>query len=159
MISGCEDTQTSADVSDVGTFKLPDPQGRAGGACTSTLLNLLYKDNETPEDEYTFVQVLDMMRTSLKRGGFTQIPQLTSANKLDMNAKFDIVPPEATGKRRALMVGINYTGHDPGELSGCQNDVFNMVRIRMLVLSFGGRSRSVFFWGGEARNFASSKPW
>ena len=30
MISGCEDAQTSADVSNVGKFQLPDPAGRAG---------------------------------------------------------------------------------------------------------------------------------
>ena len=39
MISGCEDSQTSADVSNVSSFQLPDPKGRAGGACTSALLN------------------------------------------------------------------------------------------------------------------------
>ena len=38
MISGCEDSQTSADVSNVSAFSLPDPNGRAGGACTSALL-------------------------------------------------------------------------------------------------------------------------
>ena len=49
MISGCEDSQTSADVSNVSEFSLPDPAGRAGGACTSTLLNILYKDcKQTP---------------------------------------------------------------------------------------------------------------
>jgi len=30
MISGCQDSQTSADVSNVATFQLPDPNGRAG---------------------------------------------------------------------------------------------------------------------------------
>lgn len=38
MISGCEDKQTSADVSNVSSFSLPNPNGRAGGACTSALL-------------------------------------------------------------------------------------------------------------------------
>lgn len=38
MISGCEDSQTSADVSNVSNFSLPNPNGRAGGACTSALL-------------------------------------------------------------------------------------------------------------------------
>ena len=38
MISGCEDAQTSADVSNVSSFSLPDPNGRSGGACTSALL-------------------------------------------------------------------------------------------------------------------------
>ena len=32
MIFGCHDTQTSADVSNVATFQLPDAAGKAGGA-------------------------------------------------------------------------------------------------------------------------------
>ena len=32
MISGCDDHQTSADVSNVHSFQLPDPAGAAGGA-------------------------------------------------------------------------------------------------------------------------------
>ena len=43
MVSGCEDRQTSADVSNTATFQLPDSAGRAGGACTATLLNVLYE--------------------------------------------------------------------------------------------------------------------
>ena len=38
MISGCQDSQTSADVGNVSSFSLPNPSGRAGGACTSALL-------------------------------------------------------------------------------------------------------------------------
>ena len=34
MISGCRDSQTSADVGHVGAFQLPDPAGRAGGAAS-----------------------------------------------------------------------------------------------------------------------------
>ena len=129
MISGCEDKQTSADVSNVGAFKLPDPAGRAGGACTSTLLNILYKDEQVPEDDLSFTEVLTKMRESLKKGGFTQIPQLTSANAIDVNTDFDLVPKTATGTKRAVMIGINYVGHDPGELRGCHNDVLNMVSL------------------------------
>jgi metacaspase-1 len=100
MISGCEDDQTSADVSNVHSFKLPDPAGRAGGACTSTLLRILYKDETTPEDALSFTQVLEMMREDLSSGGYTQIPQLTASNPIDINADFDLVPKEATGTRR-----------------------------------------------------------
>jgi hypothetical protein len=43
MISGCDDSQTSADVSNVSNFTLPyDPHGRSGGACTSALLKGTY---------------------------------------------------------------------------------------------------------------------
>lgn len=42
MISGCQDSQTSADISNVANFSLPDPNGKAGGACTSALLKGAY---------------------------------------------------------------------------------------------------------------------
>jgi hypothetical protein len=128
MISGCDDTQTSADVSNVNSFCLPDPAGRAGGACTSTLLNILYKDESVPDDTMSFTEVLEKMRTNLKDNGYSQIPQLTSLNPIDVTTDFQLVPSEATGVRRAVMIGINYVGHEQGELSGCHNDVLNMVR-------------------------------
>ena len=61
------------------------------------------------------------MREDLESSGYTQIPQLTSSKPIDVNAKFDLVPDEATGTRRALLIGINYIGHDVGVLSGCHN--------------------------------------
>ena len=136
MISGCEDKQTSADVSNVSSMKLPDPAGRAGGACTSTLLKILYKDETVPEDDLSFTQVLEQMRDDLKDRGFTQIPQLTSSNQIDVNTDFDLVPKSATGTRRAVMIGINYVGHNPGELRGCHNDVLNMVRTSFRIFRF-----------------------
>jgi metacaspase-1 len=51
---------------------------------------------------------------------------LSSSNELDVNEKFDITP-FATGTKRAVLVGINYIGHESGVLSGCHNDVLNMA--------------------------------
>jgi hypothetical protein len=106
----CEDSQTSADVSNVGSFKLPDPAGRAGGACTATLLSVLYKDEEITTDDLSFTEVLTQMRVVLKAKGFEQIPQLSASNPIDVNTRFDLVPETATGTRRAVMIGINYVG-------------------------------------------------
>ena len=131
MISGCEDRQTSADVSNVNSFKLPDPAGRAGGACTATLLKVLYQMEDSPWQEQSFIQVMDQMRTILKSKGFSQIPQLSSTRPIDMNHKFEIVPDTLTGHRRAVLIGINYTGHRQGQLSGCHNDVKNIKRYLM----------------------------
>jgi hypothetical protein len=105
---------------------LPSPtsviyQGRAGGACTSTLLNVLYKDHHTPADTMSFVEVLGKMREDLEAHNFTQIPQLTASQPIDMETDFDLVPETATGTHRALLIGINYVGHEQGVLSGCHN--------------------------------------
>lgn len=137
MISGCQDKQTSADVSNVASFQLPDPAGRAGGACTSTLLNILYADEQVPEDDLSFTEVLEQMRVQLGSSGYTQIPQLSSMNPLDVNTKFDLVPDtHEGGTKRAVMIGINYVGDSPGELSGCWNDVLNMKKYIMDVHGF-----------------------
>lgn len=127
MISGCEDAQTSADVSNVADFCLPDPAGRAGGACTSTMLNILYKDHEDTRNDMSFVEVLTKMREDLQARGFSQIPQLSASCPIDINTTFDLVPNESKGTRRALLIGINYVGHAQGVLSGCHYDVLNMV--------------------------------
>lgn len=126
MISGCRDEQTSADVSNVSTFKLPDPAGRAGGACTSGLLKILYADHHKPDDDLSFQEVLLKLRGEMSSGRFTQIPQLTSSRSLDINTPFEIVPDSCTGTKRALLIGINYIGQQ-GQLSGCHNDVLNMT--------------------------------
>lgn len=136
MISGCEDDQTSADVSNVSSFQLPDPAGRAGGACTATLLKVCYDDHQRRDVDLSFTEVLMEMRSVLEDRGYTQIPQLTSSKPIDVDAKFDLVPPESTGARRALLIGINYIGHESGVLSGCHNDVLNMVEYIKYVLSF-----------------------
>ena len=126
MISGCMDSQTSADVSNVDSFSLPDPAGKAGGALTSSLLKVLYADQQKPDADLSFQEVLAGVRSSLD-GDYTQIPQLSSSRPLDVESPFEIVPPDATGTKRALLIGINYVGHSSGVLSGCHNDVLNMV--------------------------------
>lgn len=149
MISGCHDKQTSADVSNVSSFQLPDPAGKAGGACTSTLLKILYADEHVPEDDLSFTEVLEKMRGHLKRKGYSQIPQLSSMNPIDVNTKFDLVPENATGTKRAVMIGINYVGDSPGELSGCWNDVKNMKKYIMDVHGFEEENIVILLDDGE----------
>lgn len=149
MISGCEDRQTSADVSNVSSFQLPDPAGCAGGACTSTLLKILYADEKVPDEDLSFTEVLEQMREHLSTDGYTQIPQLSSMNLIDVSHKFDLVPETATGTRRAVMIGINYVGDSPGELSGCWNDVLNMKKYIMDVHGFEEENIVILMDDGE----------
>jgi len=125
MISGCEDVQTSADVSNVSSFQLPDPAGRAGGACTSAFLNITYADHKAPDEDMSFRDILMKMRELLEEKRFDQIPQLSSSRPMSVETKFDLTPEDFSGTKRAVLIGINYVGQQ-GELSGCQNDVLNM---------------------------------
>ncbi|KAJ9435306.1 Metacaspase-1 [Diplonema papillatum] len=121
MFSGCKDAQTSADVSDVMSFGVPGPGG-AGGACTNALLVHCYKP-----DEATWVTVLSDMVRYLEDHGYTQRPMLSTSRKTDLSGPFSIAGTQ-TGAKKALLIGINYTSHTQGRLSGCINDVASMKR-------------------------------
>jgi hypothetical protein len=106
---------------------LPDPAGKAGGACTSAMLSILYADHKDTGKDLTYTEVLLHLRIELSKT-FTQIPQLSSSRPMDMDKTFRVVPPDFTGTRRAVMIAINYTGME-GELSGCQNDCKNVSSV------------------------------
>jgi len=105
MISGCRDEQTSADVSNVASFSLPDPAGRAGGALTSALLNVTYADHQDTGKDLTYQDTLLQVREQLKAKGYSQIPQLSSSRPMEIKTNFDLVPPNMSGgTRRAVMM-------------------------------------------------------
>ena len=148
MISGCEDVQTSADVSNVSSFQLPDPAGRAGGACTSTLLKILYADKQAPDEDMSFQDLLLKMREVLDEKGFSQIPQLSSSRPMDVATNFDLTPEDFSGVKRAVLIGINYVGQQ-GELAGCHNDVLNIKEYIMDVHGFSEENITVLMDDGE----------
>eukprot|EP00992_Anisonema_acinus_P013844 TRINITY_DN8965_c0_g1_i1.p1 TRINITY_DN8965_c0_g1~~TRINITY_DN8965_c0_g1_i1.p1 ORF type:complete len:781 (+),score=151.26 TRINITY_DN8965_c0_g1_i1:53-2395(+) len=120
MFSGCKDTQTSADVSNVASFGLPTGPGGAGGACTNAMMSVFHRQGE----DLSWVELLTSMREILEEKRYTQIPQLSSSRDLDLESRFEIAA-DSGGRRRALLVGINYVGQQ-GELRGCINDVLTM---------------------------------
>jgi hypothetical protein len=63
MISGCLHSQSSADVSNIRRFDLPNSKGRIGGACTQTLLEVLYAEKDNPH--LSWVDVLRKLRSNL----------------------------------------------------------------------------------------------
>ena len=75
-------------------FELPNPAGKAGGACTSAILKVLYRDKVS---SHTWVSCLRKMRTELNQMGYDQIPELSSSRMIDVNRPMCIVPPGATG--------------------------------------------------------------
>ena len=136
MISGCHSLETSADVSNIhridGKGHLPSPEGRAGGACTTALLSILYDSHKKVQKNnfgtITFQQILMELRRKLAQSGMSQIPQLTSSRPLELEeTPFSLRSGANGGTQRALLVGINYYGQ-VGQLSGCINDVLNVKK-------------------------------
>ena len=105
-------------------FELPKPDCKAGGACTYSLLQVLYPENHAAAP-MSWAECLSRMRTELTLVEYDQIPELTSSRPMDVNTPMYIVPPGSTGRRRAVLIGINYTGQH-GELvracNNCNND-------------------------------------
>jgi hypothetical protein len=147
MISGCHSEQTSADLRNAAALaELPNPAGRSGGACTSALLEILYRNRNKP---ITFQQVLLDLRKSLQNAGLDQIPQLTSSRPLDVQDTPFTLVGNPSGVRRAVLVGINYRGQS-GELSGCHNDIFNVKQYIMNV--HGYREQNILILVDDGRH-------
>jgi metacaspase-1 len=138
MFAGSDDSQQSADVNNVTTFTLPDPAGKAGGACTSALLQTLYRDEEDTTIDLSWTETLAAMAEKIKEIGLPQTPTLSSSRMININDTLRIVPDDfdpAVNTKRAMLIGINYTG-EAGALTGCHNDVRNMKDFLIAVCGF-----------------------
>lgn len=120
MISSSSDHQVSEEANNTTDFELPNPAGKAGGACTSAFLQQQYEGGK-PQ---SWVETLQDMRIVLKGMGYNQIPTLSTSRPIDRHTPMRIVPHNS-GRRRALLIGINYVGQ-MGELTACHNDCSNV---------------------------------
>jgi hypothetical protein len=76
-LSGCKDDQTSADAWLSGDWC---------GALTKTFLDVMKQSNY----DITLFDMVNKIRNGLQKGGFTQIPQLTSSKDVSTDTKFSI---------------------------------------------------------------------
>lgn len=132
MISGCADSQTSADVSNMGSFQLPVDVGLggAGGACSGSFASVIMSSSSL-----TWSTLLSDMRNKLIERRFQQVPQLSSSRNLALDDRFQVIPNGARPKR-AVFIGINYVGMQ-GELRGCHNDADMIKKIVTQKLGMG----------------------
>mmetsp|Transcript_6011 Transcript_6011/g.17103 ORF Transcript_6011/g.17103 Transcript_6011/m.17103 type:complete len:148 (+) Transcript_6011:2907-3350(+) len=91
-------------------------------------------------------------REVLKSRGFPQIPQLSSSRRIDIHQPFDIMAERYgnQGTRYAVLIGINYTSHQQGQLSGCHNDVRNIRRYIMDVANVESRNITILMDDGHS---------
>ena len=94
---------------------------------------VVYKEHHDSSEDLTFMDVFLQARAVIKSKGFKQIPQLSSSRRIDVNQPFNIMSNRYgnKGTRYAVLIGINYTSHKQGQLSGCHNDVQNIHRYIM----------------------------
>jgi hypothetical protein len=87
--SGCQDAQESADVADAQAsfgLKPVDEASKGGGAMTNSLISII---RETPD--ISFGDLLVEMRKSLIKKKYTQIPQLSCSQQMDLKeTKFSL---------------------------------------------------------------------
>ena len=139
LISACQDEQITMDCSNVSVrFGLRQSKrasvvvSKDGGACTTVLLKILYKyhamrKDGTLSEDPSYMRLLGDMRDMLKLKGYQQVPAVTSSRFLTLKDKFRVIPPNFGGNRKALIIGINYTGK-AFELPGCHNDCYNLIK-------------------------------
>lgn len=84
--------------------RCPTQREKPVGALTSCLLNVTYKDHKNTGSDLSFQDTLMKVREELSQKGYEQIPHLTSSRPMDIHKKFDIVPDDMTGTKRAVMM-------------------------------------------------------
>ena len=130
MLSSSSDNQQSEEATNTTHFELPNPAGKAGGACTSAFLQQQYENGNTQ----SWIETLQSIQNVLKGMGFPQTPTLSCSRTFDINSPMEIVP-KGSGRRRALLIGINYVGQK-GELTACHNDCLNIKEYLIEVHGF-----------------------
>lgn len=135
MFAGADDSEQAQEVDNVGTFSLPDPAGKHGGACTAALLQVVINDEADDSIDYSWTETLALMREKIEDIGLTSIPCLSSSRPIDVNETMKIVPDGYDGVRRAMLIGINYVGQK-GELKACWNDTRNVKEFLMNTYDF-----------------------
>jgi hypothetical protein len=78
FLSGCQDNQTSADT--------VDAKNMPSGALTNALLEVWAKYGVNIKFKYLLWDI----RTSLKKSGYTQIPQLSCSNNINLGDEFKL---------------------------------------------------------------------
>eukprot|EP00977_Amphora_coffeiformis_P028903 scaffold37799_cov176-Amphora_coffeaeformis.AAC.7 len=80
--------------------------------------------------------------------------QNTGKFQLPDPAIMHIVPPGSTGRRRAVLIGINYVGQQ-GQLSGCHNDVNNIKKY--LIAAQGFKESEMLILMDDGRHHAPTR--
>lgn len=84
MISGCTDTQTSADVGNTAT--LGNGTSGAGGAATQCLTYILLNTQDL-----SYTETMVKTREMLTKKKFEQVPQLSSSKPINLDSEFSLL--------------------------------------------------------------------
>lgn len=106
-------------------FDLPKPpKERAGGTFAPAFLQVLFHDQHAA-DPMSSLEFINRMKSKMDEIiGDNRVLKITSNRMIHVNKTFEIVPKVAKCKR-AILIGINYTGQS-GELSDCHKNVGNI---------------------------------
>jgi len=126
LLSGCMDDQCSADASDV--------RGRAGGAMTTALCDVLEDDHWADSMGYT--QLLHAMHMKLSQRGFDQRPNLGSSQAFDVSSRpFGISGTIVPNMNETLGRHFRKSKHPKRDFAGQFGEMLNAVAQGMALMS------------------------
>lgn len=153
MLSGCEDSQTSADAQNA-------RMGKAGGAMTTSLCNVCREGL----NGISYNQLLGKLDQKLQQGKYTQRPVLTSSQAFELNQQYHLDSIHMNGNpalgqfQRKKFKPSKPNVEKMGPLGGMLGPMFGVVGFGASALAFNGAAGSVlsgmgglmsgFFGGG-----------
>ena len=153
LISAAQDDTEAQECYNAGkSFGLPNADGKAGSTCTSSFCRFLYDNGTSIKDgNVTWSQALKQMQNTLdkSRMGEDQEFQLSSSRPIASSTPFEVTPTKGTGRRRALLIGIKYTGQ-PNQLKSPHNDCKNIQAALVSVFGFSKKDIMMLRDDGKA---------
>lgn len=111
-----------------------DIGNHTGGLCTKAFLAALTLSGAGRSWDQLFTQMrsnmLHQLSQAINQRHPKQLPQLTSSRRIHAHDCAEMIPPQFNGTKRALFIGINYTGKGDliEELDSCHMDVRKLQR-------------------------------
>jgi hypothetical protein len=135
VISGAKADQMKSEVFDVDEFELPKNKGKQGGMLTSAWLQVMNRNATVTTEKITWVDMLKGTKQTLEEQGYNnQIPQVASSRKFSVKTEMLLFPKG--GKKRALLIGIQYRDHGDGQLKNSHEQVEAMKQYLIKVHKF-----------------------
>lgn len=132
IISGSRDDQTNLKVYNVGDKGLPVKSGRVGGKLTKAFVSAV-SSSSSSSSSMSYQQLLQRMSQSIQQESYSQVPQLSSSRRIQVkHSATDLLTSGGGGKKRALLIGINYTA--AGEEGALKYSHKNVERIKSHLL-------------------------
>jgi len=140
--TGGEESEESYNVNKC--FQFPNSVGKSGSACVSAFLEQQY--SRKFKEDLSIATLMDVKK-NLRANRFSQTPVMSCSRPLRSSTKLHF--DDSSGKKRAVLIGINYIGQTGRELKSSHYDAFRLAEMLVEIHGFGRENITLLLDDGK----------